>query len=80
MRTFAELNSDGRLRHFLASDPGTLYFDPLAQGVDRVLVRRFSEAVGATYADLVQAVADWVDVDPDVARWVRVQRPREVGA
>lgn len=85
MRTFAELQTARPLQHFLVSDPGTLYFDPQAQGVNRILVRRFDDATGAatssaTYADIVQAVADWVDDEPDVARWVRVERPREVGA
>jgi hypothetical protein len=84
MRDFNEVRSALGLRKFLDSTMGTLYFSPAAQGADRVLVRHFDSAASsdltAVYADLIQAVADWVDAAPDVARYVRVERPLEVGS
>lgn len=83
MRDFDEIRSALGLRTFLASPAGTLYFDPEAQTADRVLVRHFDATVPPeltrAYADLVEAVADWVQANPGVSRYVRVQRPLEVG-
>ena len=83
MREFEDIRSALGLQKFLESATGTLYFNPAADGADRVLVRRFDATVpaelAAVYADLVSAVADWVDATPDVARYVRVERPLEVG-
>lgn len=83
MRDFEDIRSALGLQKFLESPAGTLYFSPTAHGADRVLVRRFDATVPPdltpVYADLVRAVADWVQAAPDVARYVRVERPFEVG-
>jgi len=83
MRDFEDIRSALGLQKFLESSAGTLYFNPAADGADRVLVRRFDSTVPAelatVYADLIGAVADWVQADPGVARYARVERPLEVG-
>lgn len=83
MRDFEDVRSALGLQRFLASPAGTLYFNPAAQGADRILVRHFDATVPPdltpVYADLIQAVGDWVQAAPGVARYVRVERPREVG-
>ena len=83
MRDFDDIRSALGLQKFLESPAGTLYFNPAAHGADRILVRLFDATVPPdltpVYADLVQAVADWVQAAPDVARYVRVERPSEVG-
>jgi hypothetical protein len=83
MRNFAEIRAALGLRKFLDSRLGTLYFNPTAQGADRILVRHFDSAIPAeltaVYADLFEKVADWVDSSSAIAPYVRVERPVEVG-
>lgn len=83
MRDFHEIQTEHGLQGFLASEMGSLYFRPGATFDDRLMVRHFDGAIApeltASYADLVHAVENWVMTRPDVARWVRVEVPVEVG-
>ena len=69
---------------YLAGPMGMLYFDPSADGDERVLVREFDETYSpelvAAYADLIRAVNRWVRSHAAVARWVSIEEPVEVGA
>lgn len=80
--SFADVASRLGLRRFLASDPGTLYFDPADVGVNRLLYRAFETqppGFAATYAEVVGAVVDWVATRPRLAELIEIIPTVQVG-
>lgn len=81
---FAHLVARRRLRRFLTSDPGTLYFDPEDSSTGGSLVRYFDQPAGSsfatTYAAVIASVADWLASRPELADLVDVEPVTHVGA
>ena len=83
MREFSNIQIELGLKKFLESPLGTLYFVPFTPGGARVMVRHFDKSLPTTlvkpFADLIQAVHQWVENREMLADLVKVERPIEVG-
>jgi hypothetical protein len=86
MRSFVEITNQYRLKEFLESPSGTMYFNPDAYqigGGTPIIVRRFNRqwpaALVGPYVDMTQEAQEWIARHPDLARVVRVEQPIEVG-
>ena len=83
MRTFAEIQDALGLKRFLRSDQGTLYFIPTGVNTARMIVRHFdgelSPEMIVPYIEIIRCCQEWIERHPDVAYYVRVNQPLEVG-
>jgi hypothetical protein len=83
MRTFENISKELGLKKFVFSETGTLYFVPAGEGTPRVIVRYFNGTIPAAdvmaFARLILALGKWVELRPELARFVRIEQPIEVG-
>jgi hypothetical protein len=83
MRTFDDIRREPGFKRFLGSRHGTLYTIDDATGYPRLMVRHFDRDLPPVlikpYAELIQAVYQWVEARPELARLLSVERPIEVG-
>ncbi|HEX9294452.1 MAG TPA: hypothetical protein VF881_01415 [Polyangiaceae bacterium] len=81
MRVFSELRRELGLKVFLRSELGTLYFTPGRN--PGLIVRHFDSALppssAGSFAGLIEAIDRWVQSRPELAEFVRIERPVEVG-
>jgi hypothetical protein len=84
VRYFSEIKEELRLKQFLESELGTLYFVPSSPGSKRVIVRRFDSLLSPeyvnTFAEMLRACQQWVEGSSSLNQFVRVEQPLEVGA
>ena len=82
MRSFAEISHTTGLKKFLESRSGTLYFDA-QRPVPTMIVRHFDRdlppAMVRPFAELNAAAQRWLAAHPEVARYVHLEPPIEVG-
>jgi hypothetical protein len=83
MRDFRAIQQSVPLTDFLDSRLGTLYLAKLTPGADWAVIRHLDRELPpsrtAALADLIGATQRWIDQRPELARWIWVQQPVEVG-
>jgi hypothetical protein len=83
MREFTDLRNEPGLKKFLDSQLGTLYMMLDTRGFPQLIVRHFDRDLPPAWAkanyDFVQAMQQWVERHPELARLVKVEQPTEVG-
>lgn len=83
MRNFDDIRREPGFNKYCDSKLGTLYTIDDATGYPRIMVRHFDRdlppALVNPYAELIQAVYQWVEARPEIARLLSVERPHEVG-
>jgi len=82
MRSFAEISHTAGLQKFLESSSGTLYFDaerPALTMIVRHFDRDLPPAVVRPFAEMNAAAQRWLAAHPEVARYVRLEPPIEIG-
>lgn len=83
MRKFQEIQDELKLKKFLDSPMGTLYFVPSAPDRPRVIVRHFDSQIPVSlvesFASLTQSASVWTVDHPPLDRLVRVVLPNEIG-
>lgn len=83
MRSFADITETARLKKFLESKSGTLYFDttgPAATMIVRHFDRDLPPALVRPFVALNAAARSWLEHHPEVARWVAIEPVLEAGA
>jgi len=82
MRSFAEISHTAGLKKFLESRSGTLYFDA-ERPTPTIIVRHFDRdlppAAVRSFAELNAAAQRWLVAHPEVARYVYLEPPTEIG-
>jgi hypothetical protein len=83
MREFVDIQQELGFRKFLDSPSGTLYMVLSDRGLPTKMVRHFDRDLAPTlvkpFADLVQALQQWIDRYPELAALVKIEQPIEVG-
>src|SRR5215510_5897210 len=82
MRNFAEIFHTAGLKKFLESRSGTLYFDaerPTPTMIVRYFDRDLPPSLVRPFAELNAAAQRWLAAHPEVARYVRLEPPIEIG-
>jgi hypothetical protein len=82
MRSFAEISYTAGLKKFLESSSGTLYFNaerPAPTMIVRHFDRDLPPAVVRPFAELNAAAQRWLAAHPEVAQYVYLTPPIEIG-
>lgn len=83
MREFAEIRAELDLHKFLESPLGTQYSSQFKPPHPFVIVRHFDANLSpeeiVPYVELLRAAHDWVVRRPELARFVQIELPIEVG-
>jgi hypothetical protein len=83
MRTFEELKKEKSIKRFLASELGTLYFEPDAPRDMGVIVRHLDSKLTIellpVYVHLYHSIQQWIEIHPEVNSYVFMANLIEVG-
>ena len=83
MRDFSELQRVLPLRRIVAGRHYSRYVSVPVPGRPTLAVERFEGEIAASllpkYVALLHGLQAWLDARPELARWVRVEQPSEIG-
>ena len=82
VRNFADITETSRLKKFLESKSGTLYFDTVGPE-PTIIVRHFDRDLPPElvrhFVELTSEARRWLEQHPDAARWIAIEPVIEFG-